>query len=525
MYKLIILDDEEIIRKGLVDFIPWQEIGFDMKADFEDGQDAIDYLKHHDVDVVLTDIIMAEVTGLQLAQYIYENKPKTKVVIVSGYKEFEFAQQAIQYNVQHYLLKPAQLEQIQQVFENIKEKLDEEQAVMREQQMDKQLSQALMPLFRDQFWTDLLMGALRHPDEIKRRIDLLSLPIAIANCCCLIDIEVKLQGQADFGSSSAKERIQQAIGTMFLKQQQVIQYFPLNIASHGFKVVAVWEPGMEEEVATDAIHLQLGKIKAAIAASFHLTFEARIESRYGNLLELATYTQQLKLVREDANGKLRLAEHEYDQLVEKYKLFMSNILEGNAVEAESLLDHFMEEFEGLPSSFTHRLIKDLFAVVGRTFAQEGIDVKELTGKITSHDMNTSDRNEILHLSKNTLEEVMKTTAPHKISSSNSIIAKAQQYIRTHFHEDLSLDSVADFVFLNPVYFCRLFKQYTGLNFTDYLTQIRVEEAIELLRTNKFKIYEVGQKVGYPNSKYFNRVFKKMTGSTPKEYCRNALIGS
>ena len=129
MYKLVVVDDEKAIRKGICKYIDWESMGFEVVADFEDGKETIDYIKNNEVDVVLTDIEMAEVSGLELARYIHENNLLLKTVIISGYKEFEYARKAVEYGVEHYLLKPVRLEEVSQVFAKIKNELDERKAI------------------------------------------------------------------------------------------------------------------------------------------------------------------------------------------------------------------------------------------------------------------------------------------------------------------------------------------------------------------------------------------------------------
>jgi len=127
------------------------------------------------------------------------------------------------------------------------------------------------------------------------------------------------------------------------------------------------------------------------------------------------------------------------------------------------------------------------------------------------------------LSRHTLEEVIGKAAPHKSVSSMALVEKAQQFISGHYHRDLSLEQVADQVFLHPVYFSRLFKQCTGTNFSDYLMRLRIDRAKELLLEGKLKMYEVGQRVGYANPKYFYRVFKQVSGMTPRDFVRREAI--
>ena len=126
MYQFIIVDDEKIIRSGLAKSFDWSSIGFEPVEQFEDGKEAIAYLENNTVDVVLTDVRMYEVSGLELAKYVFENHPQTKVVIISGYKEFNYAQEAMRYGVCDYLLKPLDREEIRKVFLRVGEILAKE---------------------------------------------------------------------------------------------------------------------------------------------------------------------------------------------------------------------------------------------------------------------------------------------------------------------------------------------------------------------------------------------------------------
>lgn len=123
MFKLVIVDDEERIRSGLKKFVNWNAIGFDCVADFEDGAEAIAYIQQHEADVILTDIRMAQISGIEIARYVYERCPQTKVVINSGYTQFEYAKRAIEYKVEHYLIKPTNIEETKTVFLNIRDAL------------------------------------------------------------------------------------------------------------------------------------------------------------------------------------------------------------------------------------------------------------------------------------------------------------------------------------------------------------------------------------------------------------------
>ena len=125
LYKIVVADDENTIRRGICNFIDWKRMGYQIVADFEDGKELLEYLEKHEVDVVLTDIRMAEVGGLDVARIISEKGLPVKVVIISGYKEFDYAREALKYNVVNYILKPIQIDEIEKTFEEIYQQLQQ----------------------------------------------------------------------------------------------------------------------------------------------------------------------------------------------------------------------------------------------------------------------------------------------------------------------------------------------------------------------------------------------------------------
>jgi len=129
LYRLIIADDEKVIRTGLIHNVNWEELGFSVVADFMDGQDIIEYLQKEDADVVFTDIQMCQVSGLEVARWIAQHKPETKVVIISGYKEFELVKEAMDMNVMGYVLKPLKIRELRTVFMKVRQELEKRNVV------------------------------------------------------------------------------------------------------------------------------------------------------------------------------------------------------------------------------------------------------------------------------------------------------------------------------------------------------------------------------------------------------------
>lgn len=178
MYKLIIVDDESGARDILIQYVKEFIIDFRIMGVFGDGEDAIEFLKSNDVDVVLTDVKMPKISGLEIAKYVYENKPRTKVVIISGFGEFEYAQEAMKYGVVYYLLKVIDVDEFVDVMAKIKETLDKEDGEKDHYEN--------MALEREMFFYDLICGTFDAFEEVEKAYNSLNFNDQIADSVCNI---------------------------------------------------------------------------------------------------------------------------------------------------------------------------------------------------------------------------------------------------------------------------------------------------------------------------------------------------
>ena len=161
MYSLIIVEDEFTTRRALMNLIPWKELGFRVDGDFSDGSDVLEYLKSNVPDVILTDIKMTDISGMEIARRVKECKISTKIVFLSAYGEFSFAQEAMEYGVDHYLLKPVDLSKLRKTFRKIKDELDEHAAQMLQQRERVERYTKLISYEKQQLVTDLYLGSLK----------------------------------------------------------------------------------------------------------------------------------------------------------------------------------------------------------------------------------------------------------------------------------------------------------------------------------------------------------------------------
>lgn len=413
MYSVIIADDEELIRRGLKNFIPWEELGFRVVAEFEDGLPLIEYLKEHTVDLIFSDIRMIRSDGLEVAQYVCQNTPDTLVCLISGYKDFEYAKSAMQYNVSHYIVKPIDIDEITKIVKELKNKIEEHKQ-LQEQKVNYP---ELLEIARQQFLTDIFIGKYKTRESLNERSNALRIEDDQAFYCpfwiTLPDYSVYIQNKWRYG----KERFAIAVCNFVYDNDKTFKIQNIIMSGEELLFVAV---SSESDSAG--------------------TFRQRLENH-------------LSIVRTNIKQVLDL-----------------NI-----------------EYQ------ISRVFQNLSSFVDYLFYPVQIQANNLDSAKNS-------------------------------SPADKIIARAKEYIQANYTKDISLEDVANHVFLNAAYFSRFFKKHTNETFSEYLIHMKIERAVQLIHENKYKIYEISDMLGYKNSKYFTYQFKHTMGVSPKEYIESLKFG-
>lgn len=480
MYSVIVVDDEKSAREIIVRFIGKMGLDFNVVGDFEHGQSAIDFLKTTRVNLVITDIKMPKVNGIELTEYIYNNHPSTKVVILSGYGEFEYARQALNYGVINYMLKPLNLKEFMDTLTRIKGLFD--QKIL----LDKNDDEGLLER-REQLFVDLTMGAYDDLEQFENEFKKLDFPFSLDDSKGeVIEVSILDYESIEHFWHYGKERLLVAMLNILKDEYFKANVYSINANNSKFRYIIL---GEYKEFNSE-------NIKNLFKDLLNVEAEIKLVKTFPHLWELSCEN---------------LADNDQDEIA----LMLSHIIDGNKKSAVSILSNVMKNINKIDDDITmdkdmKKNLIQLFQFVGKL-----IDYKEDNCKDSINYIKISYRN----LQK-TINEYIKRLETTN-NKTNVIIESAKAFIVENYKNDITRNDVARHVFLNSAYFSRYFKKETGENFYDYLVGVRMRKAIELLGEN-VKVNEVCERVGYISLTHFRKMFKKYTSYSPTEYKRHVL---
>ncbi len=491
MYKLIIIDDEFVIRKGLENFIKKRYPEISIVGCFEDGEDAISFLECNNVNIVITDVKMIKVSGIEVAKYICEKQSRAKVIILSGYREFEYARKAIAYNVKHYLVKPTDFKELEAVLSETLSELEAEQAHSQRESYWEQY----VPILKEEFLSDLLMGAIYDKNSLSCKFGILETDMQLENCAfCVVDLVIEnYHNYLSSNWSYGKEQLNKAT-INFIKTQNAAETFVFHVLSDDdrMKLFMVLPREGKGDIAERAReHLQL--ISKNAEENLHIKFKFSLEKTYSSADEMLS-----------SNDNESVKQNE-----KQINLLISHINFGNYNEISALTKDIGKQLSNMSMEKAFDYARSLLCKIKEKVAVASAEME--VSNIFS-DCKTFDEVTQILLSEFTrLSKQIKKT-----NSENVMIEHAKNYIGKHFNEDISLEDVSNHIFLNPAYFSRYFKKYTGKNFSQYVFELRMEHAKKLLSAGN-SVEQTAKACGYSASRYFVQSFKRYAGVTPKQY--------
>lgn len=536
MYKLIIIDDEERVRKGLKLSVDWEEINIEIVGEAKNGEIGLELIKKEKPEIIITDIYMPKIDGLELIQRAEKIVPGSKFIILSGYDEFNLVQTAIRNKAFDYLLKPVKVEDMIKVINKAQKKIDKERnRLANEQKLKKQLKDSL-PALKERYLNYLLNNRISL-SKINRRYKYLNLNLKKKNFVVLV---IGLKDIENYGEEEMIQLKKLQIKNLlnkYLNQEfcgEVIEGYPDK-----FILIINYDDKFSKEDIVEKIQNIVKEFKKTVTGDENKAMAAGIGRLYkrsefiSNSYQEALEALEYRLFPEkdnvifiedvDVTGKKEGSIYPFnleDKIIMALKTGdIANIKKYTG----RFYDFFTREAESTPADIKRATLQLGYLILKKqiewNISTKIIKTIEKTLEITVKNANSL--TELKKFINNFLLEIAKEIKERQIEQDQSHINRTKEFIQNNYSQDLTLKDIAKVIYITPNYLANLFKNKTGKTVISYLTEVRIEEARRLLLETPLKVYQIAEKVGYHDSKYFSQVFKKQVGITPNEY-RNTI---
>jgi len=530
--KVFLVEDESVVREGLRDNIPWQQFGYQFVGEAGDGEMALPLIRKTRPDVLITDIKMPFMDGLSLSHIVGQEFPEMKIIIISGYDDFEYARQAIKEGVEQYLLKPITRRALQKALTEVKEKIESEQEqknyLCKYQDDMHEYEQFFLRTFFEKVFAGQLSVQEIYEEAQKHSLDI----NAPFYNLVLIDVQEKANKQE---AGEACQKCYEELMRFLMRFSNYYLVFRWNINIYGIMI-----KGEKENIAErtdkclegiEQVCAQYeGEIDWYAAAGSPIERFSRLSDCFRKLNHVFNYrffeSSKHILSERTAEGLSTESGQGALEVVDMNKtnpeLLRSFLTKGQKEEVGEFVSNFLLGMDQALKSrifWDYTLLNVRFAVLSYV-AGLGVTQQEFLQSVRAEDIRKIEIG--LENMQQYIEEMLTQAIAFRDreneSQSKKALKKSLEYIEENYmRESLSLNEIAAAQEVSPNYFSAMFSQEMQMTFVEYVTQKRMEKAKNLLRETEMRSNEIALAVGYKNPHYFSFVFKRTQGCTPREY--------
>lgn len=528
--KLLIAEDEHHVRERLAEGIDWPGAGIELTGAVASGKEALALLAKERVDIVLTDIQMPEMSGLELARQLKQDDPQIKVIILTGYDDFEYARESIEYGVFKFLVKPAENELVLEAVLEAKARRERELREKHDMSALAQRWKEQLPHLREQFYKNWLNGRYSQWELEKRSADL----------------ELSLDAGRYVPVIVDMDPISERDSRFQVQDRPLAQFMLYTIAcdvladtscvvlqeDDGMTAIIYFEPLAAEEAPLFAnINKQITGLLGTVKDCLKLTASAGIGSAVPDKLLLPQSFRQSRMALQERlvlGGEVAISYRAEEAVRDAWlrlesweKEFQVAIETGDSPKLTRLVQDVVASgfSSDKPVSEARELLWRIVCLMGRivhthgwtlrdTFQEDCDDFEQFAGLLS--------REQIGSWLTRMSARLSRTIAERRRTGTQLAMSEIVRFIQERLHdESLSLHLVAERMFINYSYLSRTFKETTGEAFSDYVLRLRMERAKELL-ANGLKVYDAAERVGYRHVNYFSKSFQRFWGIKPSD---------
>ena len=518
MYKIIIADDEPIVLESLKTFL-WSDYQCHVAGFAENGITALHMMETEKADILISDIRMPKMNGLELSKAVKELAPETEIILLTGYAEFEYAKQAMSLGIRQYLLKPFRFEDIETALLGCIHSLNNQESRRRQQAYIQEKLKIISPLLTEQIYQDLLEGRIGDYSE------------KVAACNIKEALYVVISTQSDFPGSSLDIALYAQIKELLNGME------PEVYLAQGIDIISCilcFNVKHSHEFCEDAaLHLCEMLQKTTLQKlGFHISFGISLPSSDIFMLhQLKKQSVQALNCRSSLGGNSlmmysdiqKTQTHDIFNLTMYEKKIQKCIVQNQKKELNQICEQLLQELMSSAHGDFAYMKKTLINLVVMTyrFAESYVTSTGNEYDAIEHLFRCESMETLSKEAFSLLDSLIQTESG---SFSDGIAERITDYMEQNLELNISLDMLSQTMNYSSAYLSRLIKKNTGQSFSELLLDLRLKKAMEMLRITDMKINDIAAKVGYNDVSYFISIFKKRTGVTPKEWRSLSKLG-
>ena len=520
MMNVLICDDEAQIREGLKMKVNWEEKGFTIAEEASNGQEALDKLNDHNIDIVITDVRMPVMNGIEFAEKCRNFHPHVKVIVLSGYSDFEYAKSSLKAGVKDYLLKPIAPKELVETLEKVRRDIEEQRiSELKSNKLDL-LLQDRLEVMREQFLVYLVKDEYYELMVTRERLHQLSLDNLVheSNHVQFLTFEIRVDNPE-----------QRNVNELFMPFKMITQeylrdydqMYTFHDASYANMVhVIISDPKRAYTASSNLVRGLQRKVKEFLGVEIVVGFGEIVtgKSRFKN-----GYVSSLLAWSQSQVGNYsKITDYEintFDFPAELEKRMINTVENRNLLLFKTVLHDVLVNHQSMMSfSFKANRILFLIGSLMKKYDFQSISIQKQIWACQQAIWELNSQHKVIEQLTQLAEQVMeKVKEIHSSSTGTELVEKVRTFITKHYADEITLSTLSEQFHINNTYLSEIFKLNIGKNFSEYLNDMRMEQAKKLLKDPHLKIIDVAHLVGFANSSYFSTVFKKNIGMTPAEY--------
>ena len=530
MYRLLIADDEQLERQALRFIIEKNFPDIQVVGDTGDGASAINIAKSEKPDIVLMDIRMPGIDGLEAAKSILDLLPNVSVIMLTAMDDFNSAKQALTIGAEGYLLKPVRPNDLLSTLRTIISKISVIQLKQQEEALLRKNVEDAMPFIQMSFVYDLISGNIMELEQFWERSTFLGMKVD-PGVALVVDIDNFKQltySDSELEKQMLKQRVYQLICSVVGDNGLVTPFSSDNlIILLGFKEVDT------PKIIKNDVHKIATNIRDSILRSMNTSITVGIGRYYDNPLDIQkSYREALNAQRQrfylgdnqiiHVEDIPHLSTGPFNYPFHYERTVLDKVRCGDRKQAKQALSKLLSEIFVSNASIetVKACVLELLIVLSRAAVEGGANLDQLT-LLNFNSINVlmgcCSKEQVEQWMLESLDCVMDNMLENRSSINIRVANSACDYIKENCHRNISLEEVAETVHLSRFYFSRLFKQEKGCNFVDFITKVRIDRAKLMLQNPDYNVVRIAAEVGYQDASYFCRVFRQATDLTPNQY--------